>query len=174
MKLHAVIAAFALSTLSSLSGCYSAFGYHEVATTSYTKLPQSKSELVLDGSTTEVEQRIVEKMTNRGFPLVDRRTTSAGVWLKFSGNRDFSGASTLGSAFYAWVDSVGVMKTRLRMVGKPMVDHREGCPAMDGAPCTPLETFVQWGVSGAEEATAIHGVYAELAVDGVVSQAPAK
>ncbi len=47
---------------------------------------------------------------------------------------------------------IGPHTERLRMVGKPTIDHLEGCPAEDGADCKPLRSYAVWGVSGDEEA----------------------
>jgi hypothetical protein len=145
---------------------------HEVRTTSYAELPEQQSEIIVAGTLDQTQQVLVEKLANRGFPLLDRRPTDNGIWLKFGGNRDFAGYDTIGSVFYAWVDPTGVVTsgTRVRMVGKPTLNHKEGCPSEDGTSCTPLTTFQTWGVSGHEEALAIHGVFSELALDGVVRE----
>jgi len=59
-----------------------------------------------------------------------------------------------------------------RLVGKPTINHVEGCPALDGTSCKPLTTYLDWGIKGYEEAVAIHGVFSELQVDGVVPDLP--
>nr|HEX4317320.1 hypothetical protein [Kofleriaceae bacterium] len=159
----------AVALVVAFAGCIEG---HEVTATSYASLPQSISEITVTGSFVEAQQRVVEMLMARGFPLVDRRMTANGVLLKFAGNRDFSGASTLGSVFYAWVAPIGPHTARVQMVGKPTVDHLEGCPAMDGKECTPLRTWVRWGIYGTEEAVAIHGVFSELALDGAVPGLP--
>jgi hypothetical protein len=141
---------------------------HEVTATSYAQLPETDSQVVLQGSLAQVEWIVVEKLANRGFALVDKQKQGTGMMLKFAGNRDFWMTQTLGSVFYAWIEPVSPQSARLRMEGKPTIGHREGCPSLDGSVCTPLMTNGHWGLTGAEEATAIHGVLAELEVDGVV------
>jgi hypothetical protein len=162
------LASFAL--LAALAGC-DAFMPHEISTTSYASLPQPVSQIAVAGTMLQAQEALVEKLANRGFALVDRKPIDNGIWLKFAGNRDFQGASTIGSVFYVWVNPAGdgATGTTVRMVGKPTVDHNEGCPSMDGTTCQKLMTYVTWGVSGHEEAVVIHGVFSELALDGVVA-----
>ena len=163
MKLAVVACSLAL-----VAGCIPP--PHEITATSYASLPQSASEVEVSGTILQAQQALVEKLANRGFPLVDRKPTTTGVWLKFGGNRDFAGTDTIGSVFYIWVDpsDAAVGNTRIRMVGKPTLDHNEGCPSMDGEACKPLTTYQVWGITGYEEAVVIHGVFSALALDGVV------
>jgi hypothetical protein len=146
---------------------------HEVVATSSTYAPDSNNSMVITGSLAVVQLRIVDKFIGRGFPLVDRQTTDTGVLLKFAGNRDFIGSTTLGSVFYAWIEPDGPRAATVKIVGKPTIDHVEGCPALDGANCKPLTTLLGgWGLRGYEEAVAVHGVFSELVVDGVVPDLP--
>jgi hypothetical protein len=147
---------------------------HPVVATSQTYSPDAMTELEVVGSLAAVQQRVVDKLAARGFPLVDRQSTDTGVLLKFEGNRDFNGNATIGSAFYAWIEPDGPRAAKLKLVGKPTINHVEGCPALDGAGCKPLTTYLDWGIKGYEEAVTIHGIFAELQVDGVVPDLPVR
>jgi hypothetical protein len=145
---------------------------HEVKATSQVYSPEQTTELEVLGRLAVVQQRIVDKLVARGFPLVDRQSTDTGILLKFAGNRDFSGTATIGSVFYAWITPDGPRAAKVKLVGKPTINHVEGCPALDGTSCKPLTTYLDWGIKGYEEAVAIHGVFSELQVDGVVPDLP--
>jgi hypothetical protein len=105
---------------------------------------------------------VIEKLGARGFTVIASRRVDAAVRLKLAGNRDFSGTHTLGSVFYVWLDPVPG-GTKIRLLGKPTLDHDESCPTIDNEPtCTMLQTYVTWGLSGVEEARVIRGVFAEI------------
>jgi hypothetical protein len=145
---------------------------HQVNVTSQTYSPDATVELEVLGRLATVQQRIVDKLVARGFPLVDRQSTDTGVLLKFAGNRDFNGTATIGSVFYAWITPDGPRAAKVKMIGKPTINHVEGCPTLDGTSCKALTTYLDWGIKGYEEAVAIHGIFAELQVDGVVPDMP--
>jgi hypothetical protein len=66
-----------------------------------------------------------------------------------------------GSVFNAWIESENET-THVRLAGTPTVDHIE----LDHcASCKPLRATLSF-VSGNEEAQVIHGVFAELRLDG--------
>ena len=142
-----------------------------ITATSKNVLTPAESTVIVAQPVTETARVVVEKMTERGFPLVARRVAADGVHLKFVGNRDFSGTHTLGSAFYATIhaDHEGA---RVTIVGKPTIDHLESCPQVDDSePACTTRTIEAVGpagpfaLGGREEAQTIRGVFAEIALD---------
>ncbi|HEY1549781.1 MAG TPA: hypothetical protein VGG28_18260, partial [Kofleriaceae bacterium] len=57
----------AVALVVAFAGCIEG---HEVTATSYASLPQSISEITVTGSFVEAQQRVVEMLMARGFPLV--------------------------------------------------------------------------------------------------------
>ncbi len=146
-----------------LAGCIPST---RVEVTSERFILPAESELAVASPPNEAAQLVIEKLGARGFTLVATSRSGTGVRLKLAGNRDFSGIHTLGSVYYAWIDAVAG-GAKVRLVGKPTVDHVEGCPAYDGDTCAALTTDITWGISGREEAQVIRGVIAELVIDDV-------
>jgi hypothetical protein len=56
--------------------------------------------------------------------------------------------------------------SQVRMVGKPTVDRQEVCQGSMEPTCAGASMLSSSGISGAEEAQVIHGVLAELRLDG--------
>jgi hypothetical protein len=109
---------------------------------------------------------IIDKLGARGFAVVDAQPSPRGYYLKFMGNRDFSGTQTIGSVFYAWLDGDGDT-THVRLIGKPTIDHVESCPSLDQVTtCKELKMWSPFAINGWEEAQVVHGVFSELRLDG--------
>jgi len=135
-----------------------------IEATSDQVLAPGDTTILIASTPLEAASLVIEKLGARGFTVVSSRRVDAAVRLKLAGNRDFSGTHTLGSVFYAWLDPVPG-GTRIRLLGKPTLDHDESCPTIDTEPtCTLLQTYVTWGLSGVEEARVIRGVFAEIAL----------
>jgi hypothetical protein len=135
----------------------------------------NEAETIVRYGLVEAAQLVIAKLGERGFTLVDSRRTDRGLRLKLTGNRDFAGTHTLGSVFYVSIERATSGRSQVRIVGKPTYDHREGCPTVEGEPpCTKIETWERWGYSGREEVQVIRGVFAEIALDGMTSNAVAE
>jgi hypothetical protein len=83
----------------------------------------------------------------------------------------------LGSVYYVRVEPRGQTMTSISAVGRPTRSGIEACTqdVETGTPCLPLETgpLVAHEVAGVVEAELIHGVFAELRLEGfVVSENP--
>lgn len=152
-----------MSALAVLAGC---IPMTTVEVTSERWATPFESEMKVASAPNDAAELVIEKLGERGFTVVSTTPIDGGVRVKLAGNRDFSGLHTLGSVFYAWVTQVPG-GSRVRLVGKPTVDHGEGCPAYDSDTCSALRTDVTWGISGREEAQVIRGVFAELTVENL-------
>ena len=140
---------------------------YKVNGTSETVLTPEEARIELAMPVRDAAQAVVEKLGARGFAVVDANRTESGYYVKLAGNRDFSGTQTLGSVFYVWIDDAdrtGI--SQVKMVGKPTVNHQEACPGSPETGCTDLATLSPFAISGREEAQVIHGVMAELRLDG--------
>ena len=120
------------------------------------------------------QQRLVEKLSERGFALVERRATQNSAWLRFSGNRDYT-VTTIGSVFAASLRPLTASSTQIELRGKPTIDHYEECPSFGDEPCDPATPRVRYAgathdfaLTGREEADVIRGVFAELQLDGTI------
>jgi hypothetical protein len=133
--------------------------------TSRVFLTEHESQQIVPRSFVETEQLVNEKLAARGFTLVTRDEQARSATLSFLGNRDFSGASTIGSTFYAKFVPLSAGTTLVTLVGKPTMNHRESCPSVDDNPCTEVRTDNLWGLTGSEEANVIRGVFAEIELD---------
>lgn len=141
---------------------------YKVDGTSASSLKPDDDHLDLAMSPRDAAQAVIEKLGARGFTVTDAQTTSTGYTVKLGGNRDFSGAMTIGSVFYVWVDGDGSV-SHVRLLGKPTVDHAESCPSVDGGTCKTIKLWASFGISGYEEAVVIHGVLSELRLDGAAA-----
>jgi hypothetical protein len=145
---------------------------YTITSSSTSVLSANESETLVALPPREAAQLVIAKLGARGFTLVDSRFAGDGLRLKLVGNRDFRGVHTIGSAFYAWVERATNGRSKVKIVGKPLLDHAESCPAIDGgAICKPLLISAdygsdpKWGIAGMEEAQVIRGVFAEIALD---------
>jgi hypothetical protein len=161
----------ALAILAALAACSPPVSYPIDGTS---KLYTASHGVIVTHPPTQVARLVIEKMTARGFTLVDSTRTKTGLRLKLAGNRDFtSNGNTIGSVFYAWVDEASLGISLVSIVGKPTYDHRESCPQIDvrvddidrGVPCTTIHVPWLWAMSGWEEGEVIDGVLAELQLD---------
>ena len=118
-----------------LTGCT-----YPIQGTSRVFLTEHESQQIVPRSFVETEQLVNEKLAARGFTLVTRREDPRSASLYFLGNRDFSGASTIGSTFYARFSPLSAGTTLVTLVGKPTMNHRESCPSVDDNPCVEVRT----------------------------------
>jgi hypothetical protein len=141
-----------------------------------TVLPPEHSHAFVKASRDDTARALVSLFTHRGYPLVDQRALADGsVLLRLKGSRvqiteggkHWVASSVVGSVFYAVIKDSGANLTSLDLYAKPTLDGHEGCdPRTD---CEPLYADARQyrEMSGAEEAEVIHGVIAELALEGL-------
>jgi len=159
------------------TGCVSS-----VTTTSRSVLPPEQSHAIVKATPDDTARALVTLFTHRGYSLVDQHALPNGqLVLRLKGTREqiteggkhWTGSSVVGSVFYATLEQSGASLTALDLYGKPTLDGRESC---DKPGCEPLyaDGRQMQSMTGFEEAEVIHGVIAELALEGLVVPTPAQ
>jgi hypothetical protein len=156
----------------------------EITASSMAYLGPHGSEVVVDRPAAAGALAITRLFTERGFGLVDQHAAAPGnqIILAFKGNRgavtggDKHGvySSEIGSVFYVWVTPIDDTRSTVIMMGKPTIDGVEPCtddgPTGPRLPCS--KVLASYGqatqMSGYNEAEVVHGVFAELALEGHV------
>ncbi|HEV7558316.1 MAG TPA: hypothetical protein VGO00_22760 [Kofleriaceae bacterium] len=143
------------------SACMPAAPDHDITSRAF--LGRSQSETYVRLAVPEAARVIDELFSKRGFALVDQKATATGVQLAFKGHRaDIAlrhHSTDVGSAFYASLDATD-RGVHVQLLGKPTVDGDEASE-LGGS------TYFQ--TTGANEAEVVHGVLAELQLQGLVA-----
>lgn len=124
----------------------------------------------------EAGRAIVRLFSTRGFSLVAQNPILDGLVLRFTGNRevatDDGGKSAIqfGSAFVVTIVPAPDGHARVSIDGAPSVDERFTCQPERSESCeaTGIDFELSSHVNGRAEADVVRGVFAELALEGLV------
>jgi hypothetical protein len=172
---HARIVVLLLST-----GCLT-----EVTTSSRTFLNPRDSGATTNRSVIDTAREVTRLFEVRGFAMLDQHVDAPNgeLVIKFAKtNRALAAdkpeeaalyGKDVGSVFYVWVMPTGD-GSALSMFGKPTLNGAEPCSPDDGLglPCSKIgvETgFMSMYMSGRNEADVVHGVLAQLQLEGYVT-----
>jgi hypothetical protein len=132
-----------------------------VTATSQSYLTPSGSRAMMREAPDAAARDVVRLFGERGDTLVDQHVNGNDRMLTFRGTRAVVFRYVLGSEFVATLRAVPGGGTELDLVGRPLENGTQ--------PVIPADIAVEdTRVSGAEEAQVVHGVLAELVVDGMV------
>jgi hypothetical protein len=139
-------------------------------------MPPVHSRALVKASPDDTARALVALFTHRGYPLADQRALPDGaIMLRLQGSREtiveggkhWVASSVVGSVFTAVIERSGANLTALDLYAKPTLDGHEGCDPR--ADCQPFYVDARHyrDMTGAEEAQVVHGVIAELALEGL-------
>ena len=163
-----------------LAGCMT-----EAATmSSRTYLAPEQSGGVTAHDVTDTAREVTRLFEVRGFQLMDQHPNAPNGELvleyaksnrALAATKDDSqviGSSDVGSVFFVWVTPTD-SGARVAMIGKPTLAGVQPCTKDDvQLPCQTVSanpTFVSTYMSGKDEADVVHGVLAELSLEGYVT-----
>jgi hypothetical protein len=171
---HSLLIAVAL-----VSGCLS-----EVTSSSASYLAPEQSGAITAKPVVDTAREVTRLMEVRGYAMLDQHQDGNALVLKYSKeNRALAATKDddqylnnrdVGSVFYVWVSPAASGST-IRMVGKPTLNGAEPCGTDGVTPCqhvTVADQFRTTFMSGRLEADVVHGVLAQLQLEGIAIGPP--
>jgi hypothetical protein len=124
----------------------------------------------------EAGRAIVRLFATRGFSLVAQNPIQDGLVLRFRGHREVASydggqrAIQFGSTFFVAITTAPDGQTRVSIDGAPIVDEKFTCWPERSESCeaTGIGFELSGHVNGRAEAEVVSGVFAELALEGLV------
>jgi hypothetical protein len=151
----------------SLMGCW------VTAQSSRTVLGPEASRSELRAPVGDTGREVVRLFSTRGYALVDRLPTRTGLTLRFKGNREAvteNAISTqIGSIFVVSIEPAAADRTVVTIDGAPTVEGSAACETDHMTECERLPNMLRKYVDGRAEADVVRGVFAELALEGLVA-----
>jgi hypothetical protein len=128
----------------------------------------------------EAAREISRLMSTRGFHLVDQHASPGGLTLRFTGGRrsvvtganHTTSTTEFASMFDAEVQGTDPQTSAVSLIGRPLADGSVVCTPSFPGPCVAVADSFSEVVSGQTEAQVVHGVFAELALEGKLASGP--